>query len=81
MLLAEARDEDAKEGLSVNLVRTPGRPLVRDNLLNGNYDASHLLLGLPLTMSLDELRLGFESFGVEKYQRYSFYRRRLDSDD
>ena len=52
MLLAEAKGEYAKEGLSVNLVRTPGWPLVRDNLLNGNYDASHLVLGLPLTMSL-----------------------------
>lgn len=30
-------------------------------------------------ISLDELRLGFESFGVEKYSRYSFYRRRLEA--
>jgi hypothetical protein len=28
-------------------------------------------------VSLDEMRHGFESFGVEKYSRYSFYRRRL----
>lgn len=52
MLLAEARGDYAKEGLSVNLVRTPGWPLVRDNLVNGNYDASHLVLGMPLTMTL-----------------------------
>lgn len=30
-------------------------------------------------MSLDELRLGFESFGADKYLRYSFYRRRLEA--
>ena len=30
-------------------------------------------------LSLDELRLGFESFGEDKYQRYSFYRRRLEA--
>jgi hypothetical protein len=30
-------------------------------------------------MSLDELRLGFESFGEDKYRRYSFYRRRLEA--
>lgn len=52
MLLAEARGEYAKEGLSVNLARTPGWSLVRDNLANGNFDASHLVLGLPLTMTL-----------------------------
>jgi len=30
-------------------------------------------------LSLDELRLGFESFGFEKYSKYSFYRRRLEA--
>lgn len=30
-------------------------------------------------ISLDELRLGFESFGADKYERYSFYRRRLEA--
>lgn len=30
-------------------------------------------------ISLDELRLGFESFGIEKYSNYSFYRRRLEA--
>ena len=30
-------------------------------------------------LSLDELRLGFESFGLEKYSKYSFYRRRLEA--
>lgn len=52
MLLAEARGEYAKEGLSVSLVRTSGWPLARDNLANGNYDASHMVLAMPLTMTL-----------------------------
>jgi nitrile hydratase subunit beta len=30
-------------------------------------------------VSLDEMRRGFESFGVEKYQALSFYRRRLEA--
>lgn len=30
-------------------------------------------------VSLDEIRHGFESFGLEKYQAYSFYRRRLEA--
>jgi len=30
-------------------------------------------------LSLDELRLGFESFGIDKYTKYSFYRRRLEA--
>ena len=30
-------------------------------------------------VSLDEIRLGFESFGKEKYANYSFYRRRLEA--
>ena len=30
-------------------------------------------------VSLDEIRLGFESFGLDKYQSYSFYRRRLEA--
>lgn len=35
--------------------------------------------GTRRVLSLDELRLGFESFGVEKYRKYSFYRRRLEA--
>jgi hypothetical protein len=30
-------------------------------------------------VSLDEMRHGFESFGIEKYKHYSFYRRRLEA--
>jgi len=35
--------------------------------------------GTRRVLSLDELRRGFESFGIEKYQALSFYRRRLDA--
>lgn len=35
--------------------------------------------GARRLLSLDEIRHGFESFGLEKYQEYSFYRRRLEA--
>lgn len=35
--------------------------------------------GARRMVSLDEIRLGFESFGLDKYQAYSFYRRRLEA--
>lgn len=35
--------------------------------------------GTRRIVSLDEVRRGFESFGVEKYNSLSFYRRRLDA--
>lgn len=52
ILLAQAAGEYQKEGLEVNLVRTPGWALVRDKLNSGEFDASHLVLGMPLTMTL-----------------------------
>lgn len=44
-------------------------------------DAIRNLLGdaTRRLVSLDELRYGFESFGIEKYERFSFYRRRLEA--
>jgi hypothetical protein len=35
--------------------------------------------GTRRLVSLDEMRRGFESFGSEKYSKYSFYRRRLEA--
>jgi nitrate/nitrite transport system substrate-binding protein len=52
LLLAHAMGEYQKEGLDVNLVRTPGWALVRDKLINAEFDASHIVLALPLTMTL-----------------------------
>ena len=35
--------------------------------------------GTRRLVSLDEMRRGFESFGLEKYRSLSFYRRRLEA--
>lgn len=35
--------------------------------------------GTRRIVSLDEVRRGFESFGVDKYNNLSFYRRRLEA--
>jgi nitrate/nitrite transport system substrate-binding protein len=52
LLLAQAMGEYKKEGLTVNLVRTPGWALVRDKMMSAEFDASHLVLALPLTMTM-----------------------------
>ena len=52
LLLADAMGDYRKEGLDVLLVRTPGWALVRDKLNSGEFDASHLVLGMPFTMTL-----------------------------
>lgn len=52
LLLADATGEYRKEGLDVSLVRTPSWALVRDKLNSGEFDMSHLVLGMPLTMTL-----------------------------
>ncbi|WP_299649850.1 SH3-like domain-containing protein [uncultured Tateyamaria sp.] len=35
--------------------------------------------GTRRIVSLDEVRRGFESFGIDKYNEFSFYRRRLEA--
>ena len=35
--------------------------------------------GTRRIVSLDEMRRGFESFGEDRYRKYSFYRRRLEA--
>jgi nitrate/nitrite transport system substrate-binding protein len=52
LLLADAMGAYREEGLDVSLVRTPSWALVRDKLNNAEFDASHLVLGMPFTMSL-----------------------------
>jgi nitrate/nitrite transport system substrate-binding protein len=52
LLLAHAMGEYQKEGLDVNLARTPGWALVRDKLISSEFDASHIVLALPLTMTM-----------------------------
>jgi nitrate/nitrite transport system substrate-binding protein len=52
LLLAHAMGEYQKEGLDVNLARTPGWAIVRDKLVNAEFDATHLVLAMPLTMTM-----------------------------
>jgi nitrate/nitrite transport system substrate-binding protein len=52
LLLAHAMGEYQKEGLDVNLARTPGWAIIRDKLISAEFDASHLVLAMPLTMKL-----------------------------
>ncbi|RXF70893.1 CmpA/NrtA family ABC transporter substrate-binding protein [Hansschlegelia zhihuaiae] len=52
LLLAHAMGEYGKEGLEVNLARTPGWAIVRDKLLSAEFDASHLVLAMPMTMTM-----------------------------
>ncbi|PPE69718.1 ABC transporter substrate-binding protein [Caldimonas thermodepolymerans] len=42
----------AKEGLNVEVVKTAGWALIRDKMLNKEYDATHFLSPMPLAMSL-----------------------------
>lgn len=52
ILLAHATGEYQREGLDVTLARTPGWALIRDKLINAEFDASHLVLALPLTITM-----------------------------
>jgi len=42
----------AKQGLNVTLQKTAGWAVVRDKVINKEYDASHMLSPMPLAMSL-----------------------------
>jgi nitrate/nitrite transport system substrate-binding protein len=41
-----------KQGLNVTLVKTAGWALIRDKMMNKEYDASHMLAPMPLAISL-----------------------------
>ena len=41
-----------KQGLNVTLVKTAGWALIRDKVMNKEYDASHLLAPMPIAMSI-----------------------------
>ncbi len=41
-----------KQGLNVTLVKTAGWALIRDKIMNGEYDASHMLAPMPLAITL-----------------------------
>ena len=42
----------SKQGLNVEVVKTAGWALIRDKMLNKEYDATHLLSPMPLAISL-----------------------------
>ena len=52
ILLAHAMGEYQQEGLDVTLARTPGWAIVRDKMNTSEFDASHLVLAMPMTMTL-----------------------------
>ena len=62
MLLAHAMGEYQKEGLDVTLARTPGWAIVRDKMNSGEFDASHLVLAMPLTMTMGVGSLPINTF-------------------
>ena len=51
LIMAQAKGYFQDEGITVELRKTPGWALIRDNLLNGSFDASHLLSPMPLALS------------------------------
>lgn len=51
VLMAEELGLYAARGLSVELVRTPSWPAVRDGLLSGDLDAAHGLFAMPLSIA------------------------------
>jgi len=52
IIMADPMGFYAREGLKVSLVKTAGWALIRDKLLNKEYDASHMLSPMPLAISL-----------------------------
>jgi nitrate/nitrite transport system substrate-binding protein len=52
IILADPMGFYSGEGLKVSLVKTAGWALIRDKLLNREYDASHMLSPMPLAISL-----------------------------
>ena len=42
----------SKEGLNVDVVKTAGWALIRDKMINKEYDATHFLSPMPLAMSM-----------------------------
>lgn len=52
LIMAEPLGFYRKQGLDVQLVKTAGWALVRDKMLNREYDASHFLSPMPLAISM-----------------------------
>ena len=52
LIMADPMNFYRNEGLEVALVKTAGWALIRDKMLNREYDASHMLAPMPLAISL-----------------------------
>jgi nitrate/nitrite transport system substrate-binding protein len=52
LIMADPLGLYKKEGLNVQLIKTPGWGVIRDRLLQHELDATHLLSPMPLAMSL-----------------------------
>ena len=52
LILAHPLRYYAAEGLEVEVIKTAGWALIRDKVLNKEYDASHLLAPMPIAISL-----------------------------
>ncbi|MEW6460649.1 MAG: ABC transporter substrate-binding protein, partial [Pseudomonadota bacterium] len=52
LIMADPLGLYREQGLSVSLQKTAGWALVRDNMLNGELDASHMLAPMPLAISM-----------------------------
>jgi nitrate/nitrite transport system substrate-binding protein len=52
LILAHPLRYYAAEGLNVDVIKTAGWALIRDKVLNREYDASHMLAPMPIAMSL-----------------------------
>ncbi|EAZ58618.1 ABC transporter substrate-binding protein [Pseudomonas aeruginosa] len=52
LIMADPLGLYQEQGLSASLQKTAGWALVRDNMLNGELDASHMLAPMPLAISM-----------------------------
>ncbi|MHB1668460.1 CmpA/NrtA family ABC transporter substrate-binding protein [Thiomonas sp.] len=52
LIMADPLGFYAKEGLNVQLMKTAGWALIRDKVINGEYDASHMLAPMPIAISM-----------------------------
>jgi len=52
LIMADPLGFYSKEGLNVSMMKTAGWALIRDKLLNKEYDASHMLAPMPIAISM-----------------------------
>jgi len=52
LIMADPLGFYRKQGLEVSVIKTAGWALIRDKVLNREYDASHMLAPMPIAMSM-----------------------------